>query len=95
MHRIKFEKYFMSCYNYESEGVYLGKSLKRNRKNKHLFMVWHSFMKGNEKPVIIGCEDFKIHEGNKLEVFATRMYFPTLSRQEKDFVTNLAKRYWK
>lgn len=96
MDEIEFgKKYLLSCYNYESEGVYLGKLFKKNTKNRHIFMAWHSFMKKGQKPVIIGCRDFKIHKENKLETIPLRMYFPKLSDLEERFVTELAKKYWR
>jgi len=95
MEQIKFgKKYLLSCYDYESEGIYLGTKLKRRLKNKYFFMAWHSFMKGEDEPVVIGCRNFKIKEKNKLETIG-KMYFPKLSEKEREYLKELAKKYWK
>ena len=93
MEQIQFgKKYLISCYDYKSEAIYIGIRLKKNLKNKHLFMVWHSSMKSGEKPEIIGCEDFKIREENKLEVIS--LHFPKINKKEEKYLTELAKKYW-
>ena len=64
MEQIKFgKKYLLSCYDYESEGIYLGTKLKRRLKNK-------------------------------LETIG-KMYFPKLSEKEREYLKELAKKYWK
>jgi hypothetical protein len=89
------KKYLLSSYDYKYEGIYLGKSLNKNKLNRHVFMVLPPYPKSEPNPFIIGCQDFKIHPENKLEVFATRMNFPKLSEKEKDYVKELGKKYWK
>ena len=95
MEKIEFgKKYFLSCYDYKSEGIYLGLKRKPKFVNKHFFMVKHDFMKYEDLPVVIGCANFKIKEENKLEILSARLYFPNLSKQEEFYIKELSKKYW-
>jgi|GEM_PF-6725096 len=102
MDKIEYGKVYLLDYSekgkYTSQAVYLGKKSRNKRfiLNNHVFMVWHNFMKKGDSPVVLNCSGFEIKEEDKLNLdySAGRKNFARLSKLEKEYIQDLAKKYW-
>jgi hypothetical protein len=86
-------KYIIHYWDQPSEAVYLGKTNRENVQNSHMFMAWHPFMKKGSLPVFIALPKFKIN-GNEIDAKETRKRFPKINSLEREYLTNLAQKYW-
>lgn len=92
-------KYKLSCYNYNCEGIYLGKSRKIKRNNKHFILA--NTNPGEEKLYsyfpLIGAQDVKVLEEKKLELYfaSGSKYFPKITPLEQEYLNELGKKIWR
>jgi hypothetical protein len=99
--KIEYNKKYLLDYsgngNYTSQAVYLGeKKSKRFLQNTHVFMIWHEFMKSDDIPVVVKCRNFEIEKEDKLDLHYTsgRKKFAKISKLEREYLKDLAKKYW-
>jgi len=85
------QKYSIEGYTPWSEAIYLGKKFKK--RSLHLFLVGITPLPNPYDPWVIECKEYEINEG-KLSTYSTKLDFPKLSNLEKEYLKDLAKKYW-
>lgn len=85
------KKYSLEGWSPGSEAVYLGRKLKTS--GLHMFIVGPPSSATDYNPWLIGCVEFKINE-NKLRTYKTKFDSFEINKLEKEYLKELAKKYW-